>query len=285
MKWRALVLLLLLGPSADAQEPIVVGTGYELVSKILGETRRYNVYRPPGHAESEESYPVLYLLDGGVNEDFIHVAGIASLAAEFRKIRPFLVVGIEGIDRYHDLLPPTRVDADKERLPTAGGAADFRRFLVEELQPAVRERFRVTDESVLLGESVAGHFVVETLFEQPRAFTGYAAVSPSLWWNDRSLERGLGERLGALDLAGRSFFLTLADEGGEMEEAVGGVAAALEAAALPGFVWRYEPMPEESHGTILHPAALEAVRWLFATDAAKESLLRPWAAAAVRVDA
>ena len=260
-----LAALLLSAAGAAGQEPIVLGSTYELPSEILGETRRYNVFLPAGYAESGERYPVLYLLDGGVHEDFVHIAGIAALAADFRKIRPFVVVGIEGIDRYHDLLPPTRVDAEKERLPSAGGAAQFRRFLVEELKPEVADRFRVTSESVLLGESVAGHFVVETLALQPSAFGGYVAVSPSLWWNERALQRRLVQGLGTLDLRRRRLFLALADEGGEMEEAVAAIAAKLESAPPAELAWRYLPMPRESHGTILHPAALEAVRWLFAT--------------------
>ena len=109
-----------------AQEPVCIGTSYTIPSKVLDQTRRINVYLPPSYAEGDARYPVLFLLDGGVKEDFFHIAGIASLAADFRHIREFIVVGIEGIDRYHDLTFPSTVQSDKDRLPTSGGSEKFR---------------------------------------------------------------------------------------------------------------------------------------------------------------
>ncbi len=40
-------------------------------------------------------------------------------------------------------------------------------------------------------------------------------------------------------------------------------AAILTQSAPPGLRWHYEPMPEEKHSTIYHPAALKAFRRLF----------------------
>ncbi len=254
------------GQTSDG-EPIVIGRSYTLQSDVLEQVRRFNVYLPPGYEESEStSYPVLYLLDGGVAEDFVHIVGIAALAADFRRIRPFIVVGVEGIDRYHDLVHPTSVEEERERLPTAGGSEDFRQFLAKELRPAVTSRFRVSDETVLIGESAAGLFVVETLLRQPDLFGGYVAVSPMLWWDGGSLSKASAEMVGAIELRspGR-LFLTIADEGGDMREGVDRVVSALEDGAPRHLEWRFEPMEEESHGTIFHPAALAAVRWLFAT--------------------
>ena len=76
-------------PAPPPAAPIQIGTAYQLRSELLDETRRINVYLPPSYTEGDRAYPVLYLLDGGVREDFVHIAGIASLAAEFRKIREF----------------------------------------------------------------------------------------------------------------------------------------------------------------------------------------------------
>lgn len=253
------------GPE-PASEPVVVARSYTLVSEILGEVRRINVYLPPGRAAGSSRYPVLYLLDGGVEEDFLHIAGIASLAADFRGIRAFVVVGIEGIDRYHDLTHPTGIEAERQRLPTSGGAADFRAFLGEELLPFVESQFPVTGETVLMGESIAGLFVVETLLLEPELFQGYVAVSPSLWWDGGSLAAQSTALLQTPSFPrGRRLYLSLADEGGSMQESVDALVSALRSAAPEGLEWSFEPMPGESHGTIFHPAALAAVRRLFAT--------------------
>jgi predicted alpha/beta superfamily hydrolase len=69
---------------ADAQDkasPLVVGETFTIDSRILGETRRINVYMPPGYTESREArIPVLYMPDGGLAEDFLHVAGLVQIS-------------------------------------------------------------------------------------------------------------------------------------------------------------------------------------------------------------
>lgn len=250
----------------QSPQPIVIGQSYSLPSKILGQTRRINVYVPPGYDKNNQRYPVVYLLDGGVAEDFLHIVGIASLAADFRNMREFMVVGIEGIDRYHDLTHPTTVQAERKKLPTNGGSAAFRSFLADELQPFVQKTFRVTDESVLVGESVAGLFVVETLLHRPDLFEGYIAVSPSLWWDGHSLAKEAATRLKKRPFpANRRLYLTIADEGGEMRQAVEMVVDAVKAQSPKDFQLTFAPKEQETHGTIFHPAALEAFRKFFAT--------------------
>lgn len=250
--------------AAESPSPVQIATSYTLPSDTLRQTRRINVYLPPGYAEGNRRYPVLYLLDGGVQEDFIHIAGIASLAADFRRIREFIVVGIEGIDRYHDLTHPTTVAADQARLPTSGGSARFRSFLATELQPFIDQRFRVSGEKILIGESAAGLFVVETLLRRPELFTGYIAVSPMLWWDGQSLARQADQELRKPFPEGRRLYLTTADEGGEMRRGVDMLVTALQAHAPPDLDWTFVPMDHESHGTIFHPAALAAIRKLLA---------------------
>jgi predicted alpha/beta superfamily hydrolase len=252
------------GTQAQVPEPVTIASSYTLKSRVLGQTRRINVYLPPDYAQGTRRYPVLYLLDGGIREDFLHIAGIASLAADFRNIREFIVVGIEGIDRYHDLVYPSSVDSERQRLPTSGGSALFRSFLGTELEPFVMRQFRITDETVLMGESAAGMFVTETLLKQPELFSGYIAVSPMLWWDGQSLARSAAALLEKPFPPHRRLYLTVADEGGDMRQGVDLLVEALKAHAPQDLDWSFVPMEQESHGTTFHPAALAAVRKFFA---------------------
>lgn len=59
------------GPAAGTVEP--GASPLTMRSRALGETRHINIYTPPGYAESGERYPVLYMPDGGVEEDLPHV--------------------------------------------------------------------------------------------------------------------------------------------------------------------------------------------------------------------
>jgi predicted alpha/beta superfamily hydrolase len=253
--------------SADA-DPITIGQTFTLDSRVLGQTRRVNVYLPEGYAEGKQRYPVLYLLDGGVHEDFLHVMGIASLAVDWRGLREFILVGLENHDsksRYHDYIFPSRIADDIKRAPNNGGAATFRTFLEQEALPEIAKRYRVTDERVIIGESAAGMFVLETLLRQPSLFTGYIAISPMLWWNDQSLSKEAASLLAQRPFpSDRKLFLSIANEGGTMREGVDRVAAALKSSAPKDMIWIYQPMDDETHATTFHPVALAAIRAFFA---------------------
>lgn len=242
-------------------DPIVIGRSLTLESKILVQTRRINVHLPAGYDTSGKTYPVLYLMDGGEKEDFPHIAGLAQLGELSWTYREMIVVGIEGIDRRHDLTHPTRVAKEKTDYPTTGGSQAYRRFLAEELKPWVAARYRVSGEDAIIGESLAGLFVIETLLKQPTLFDAYIAASPSLWWSDQALARGAAADLALWPADGaRKLYLTIGDEGAAMQAGVDKVVAAIQAAKPAGLTLVYDPMHQEHHSTVYHPAALKAFR-------------------------
>jgi predicted alpha/beta superfamily hydrolase len=244
--------------------PLVIGETFTIDSRVLGETRRINVYLPPGYAESPTArVPVLYMPDGGMAEDFLHVAGLVQVSVGNGTMRPFLLVGIENTERRRDLTGPTSNAEDRKIAPRVGGSAAFRTFIRTELMPHVRDRYRTTSETAIVGESLAGLFVVETFLLEPTLFDTYLAFDPSLWWNDRALVRGAGERLRGRPAAKRTLYFANSGER-EIGELTRQLADVLSREAPPGLVWHHQPLPEEKHSTIYHPAALRAFRTVFA---------------------
>jgi predicted alpha/beta superfamily hydrolase len=177
-------------------------------------------------------------------------------------MRPFILVGIENTERRRDMTGPTTNDADRKIAPRIGGSATFRQFIKDELMPAVTARYRTTGETAVVGESLAGLFVMETFFVEPGLFDIYIAVDPSLWWNKGQLVESAGERLRAWPSLDRTLYFASSDEK-EMIELTGRLADTLRRLAPAALQWHYEAMPEETHGTIYHPAALRAFRMLF----------------------
>jgi len=110
-------------------------------------------------------------------------------------MRPFILVGIENTERRRDMTGPTENADDKKIAPRVGGSEAFRRFIGQELIPRVKARYRTTRESAIVGESLAGLFVVETFLLEPSLFDTYIAFDPSLWWNNRKLVDGAAKRL------------------------------------------------------------------------------------------
>lgn len=243
-----LLLLVLIACAAHA-EPLTIGETFTLRSAILGEERRINVYSPPA---ASGPLPVLYMPDGGLAEDFLHVAGLVQVLSGNGTMRPFLLVGIENTERRRDLTGPTEVADDRKIAPRVGGSAKFRAFLRDELMPEIARRHRITNERAIVGESLAGLFVVETLLVEPELFDIYIAFDPSLWWNG-------GKLLDAKPPAKKTLYLATSDEK-ELAAAAERLAAALRKTMRV----QYEPMPQERHSTIYHPAALRAFRAVLA---------------------
>jgi len=221
------------------------------------------VYTPPGYEEGNLLYPVLYMPDGGIEEDFPHITNTVDRLVREGAIAPVLVVGIENTVRRRDLNGPTTVPRDLELAPLAGGSNKFRAFIRTELIPEVESRFRVTKQRAIVGESAAGSFVVETFFLEPTLFARYIAMDPALYWNDRELVRRAEERLSGLEGLDLTLWLTTGTTP-EITPAVEALAGILETHAPATLRWTYDPRPDEEHRTIFRATkedAFRAVLW------------------------
>lgn len=241
-------------PSA---EPAPAHESFTLHSRVLGETRRMNVYLPPRYAaERDARYPVLYMPDGGLQEDFPHVAETVDTAIRAGEMRAMIVVGIENTQRRRDMTGPTEMESDRAIAPQVGGSATFRAFIAEELMPEVRRRYRSGGGDALVGESLAGLFVMETFFLQPDLFDTYVALSPSLWWNGKALARAAAERLKAWPTQGPRktlYFAAASDD--DIDAAGAALAQTFRANAPARLDWRFQPWSDLTHSTIYRGAS------------------------------
>lgn len=246
----------------SAPSPLAIGETLMIQSKTLSETRRINVYMPPQYTEKRDTrLPVLYMPDGGIAEDFLHVAGLVQVSTGNGTMRPFILVGIENTQRRRDLTGPTQNAEDRKIAPKVGGSAAFRRFMRSELMPVINNRYRTTGETAIIGESLAGLLIVETLFLEPDLFDTYIAFDPSIWWNDGELVNRAGERLQRGKLGERRLYL--ASSADDRAGLIRRFAEILRKNAPTNLKWEFQPMPNETHATIYHPAALHALRLLF----------------------
>lgn len=276
MQWASLFLVATVAAGrADravaADEGVPPHETFTVESAALQETRRINVYTPPGYdAAGAARYPVLYMPDGGVQEDFPHVATTIETAIRAGEMRPLILVGIENTERRRDMTGPTGVEEDRKIAPRVGGSAAFRRFIGDELMPEVRRRYRVSDETAIIGESLAGLFIVETFFLQPELFGTYIALSPSLWWNNEDLVRQAGERLKARPNLRKILYLSSADEE-DIASAAARLVEVLRAKAPAELRWQYKPRPDLRHDNIYRAASPQVLRELFAPVARKST--------------
>ncbi|MDN2713978.1 alpha/beta hydrolase-fold protein [Janthinobacterium sp. SUN120] len=249
--------------SSSATTPLVIGESFSIDSQALKEKRHINVYMARAwDTPPDAPLPVLYMPDGGVAEDFLHVAGLLQVSVANGTMRPFMLVGMQNTQRRRDLTGPTGNAEDRKIAPVVGGAAAYRTFIRDELMPEIKRRYRTTGETAIVGESLGGLFVVETYLLEPQLFDHYVAFDPSLWWNQGALPRQAAALLAKGTPGKHSLYLASSSEAGIAVE-VQRLADVLEKQAPRGLQWHVEKMPEETHGTIYHPAALKAFRSVF----------------------
>ena len=172
----------------------------------------------------------------------------------------------------------TKVVEDRANALMADGLKGVKRISLDEamasghvkeqdlVQPFVEGRFHASGEAALMGESLAGLFVVETFLKAPELFDHYVAVSPSLWWDGGRLAAQAGAHLRDHSNDPRTLILTLGDEGPQMQAPMDVLLGHLRDHALPGVDWSFTPRPDETHASIYHGAALDAFRQLFAAE-------------------
>ena len=261
-----LLLLVLLSGTLVAQEkgkPFVLGTTEEIWSSQLSEKRVLNVYLPDEYTKNtDKTYPVIYLLDGSADEDFIHICGIVQFLTMIEAMPPTIVVGIANIDRRRDFTFPTSIDSDKKAYPTTGGSAKFLSFLEKDLEPYVQKKYRVSS-STIIGQSLGGLLASEVLLRKPALFSTYIIVSPSLWWDNESL---LKKAPGLLKIPNKStsVYITVGNEEQKMVDDAKNFAAILQEQMSFPLTSYYTQLPEEDHLTILHNAVYKALVKLYA---------------------
>ena len=168
-------------------DPIPKHNSLTIASKFVHEDRIINIWTPPNYNQTVDSFPVLYMPDGGIKEDFPHVANTLAKLIKENKIPSYILVGIENTKRGRDLCGPTKIEYDLSYIPNAGGANDFRNFIKNELFIAINKKYRTSSRKAIIGESLAGLFVVETFLLDNNMFDAYIAIDPSLWFNENYL--------------------------------------------------------------------------------------------------
>ena len=241
--------------------PLVIGETLEIVSQAVGETRRINVYTPPVYTDSPNvRLPILYMPDGGIAEDFLHIAGLVQVSVGNGTMRPFILVGIENTQRRRDMTGPTTDPEDRKIAPQVGGSAAFRQFIKSELMPFINSRYRTTGETAIIGESLAGLFIAETFVLEPELFNTYIAIDPSLWWNKEALIT----RAENLKAPTRLTTLFVASSGHqEVSELSDRFVAAIRSQNPANLLTLSHTMSGTTHATIYHPAAMLAFHQVF----------------------
>ncbi len=176
---------------------------FEVPSRILARRVGVRTYAAR-HAHRAARLPVVYLHDGQNVFDGQSSAPSGQSWAFDVTLRelvrvgaaaPALVVAVDhaGAGRL-DEFTPTRDAAHA----IGGGAGRYARFLVEELKPFIDRHLPTepwTDSTVMIGSSMGGLVTLAAGLQYPGTFGALGVMSPSVWWDHRSILRGVRARV------------------------------------------------------------------------------------------
>ncbi len=266
------IITFLLMITSYAQE-ISIGTKHQLYSNVLHENRNVWIHLPNSYNDtlnSQEHYPVLYLLDGDWQFHSLVAIQEALSGGYYNYMPEMIIVGIVNTDRSRDLTPTNGkvIHNNKVIHETSGGADNFLSFLTEELRPYINNNFRTNGYNMLEGHSFGGLFTIYTLMTQPQLFNAYIANDPSLWWDNKYVYHLAEKNWDNLLLNNCTLYLSIAnDEGSDTDKFEHTITIKnfaekiLDKQNKLRYKWNF--FEEEDHGTISLPASYDAMKYIF----------------------
>lgn len=243
-------------------KPLTIGEIRTLKSEILKEERTLNIYLPQNF-DKTKSYPVIYLLDGSINEDFIHVAGLVQFFNLMYAMPETIVVGITNVDRKRDFTFHTDLKDLQKDYPTTGHSDKFISFFEKELKPYIESQFKTTN-TYLFGQSLGGLLAAEILLKKPELFNNYFIISPSLWWDDESLLKQANQLLAKIPDTRKFVYISVGKgEHPVMIKDAENLFDILKKSNKKNWTIEYKMMETDNHATILHRSLYEGLVKLF----------------------
>ncbi len=228
-------------------------TAIPIRSAVLNEPRSIWVHVPQSYTSTNQTYPVLYLLDG--DSHFKYTGQLADFLSSYdvNRIPELIVVGIVNIDRGKDLAlsnPPSMTQ----------GAAKFVEYIRQEVIPYIDSHYRTAPYRILMGHSLAGQFALFVKDKYPELFQSTILVSPAVFDPNDSLIYNFGSWLQTRQ-AGGKMYISL---GRENPRKVDMLVQQLKDHAGPSFRWSYRQYPTENHFSVPYVTMFDALKFIYA---------------------
>ncbi|MCL1673718.1 alpha/beta hydrolase [Elizabethkingia ursingii] len=263
--------------SQNNTKPLVFGNSEVFHSNILKEDRNINIYLPEEFNPTDATkYPVIYILDGGVEEDFFHIAGIVRYNTQpwVERFPRSIVVGIENTNRRRDFtyaVPDLnfleKEGFKKESFPQYGGSEKYISFLKNELQPYIEKKYKANNNRTIIGESLAGLMSTEILLKEPEMFNQYIIISPSMWWGGEKLLKEADSLLKSRLKTTKNVYIGAPNKEEDVRMYNEAEALYKILKSNKNITVSFDYMPDELHSTAIHQGVYNGFKKLYSKSA------------------
>lgn len=175
MKSALFLFLVILFPSLAFSQISTVFDNLSMKSEILNMDRKYAIYLPPDYETSERSYPVLYLLHGGGDDQTGWV--------QFGEIKHIADKAItDGSSTAMIVVMPDANTGKRGYTNDMNGEWRYEDFFFEEFMPFIEETYRIKQEKryrAIAGLSMGGGGTFYYALHRPELFSSACPLSAS----------------------------------------------------------------------------------------------------------
>ena len=239
--------------STATGEAITLDLGQKIMipSNILNETRELLIHVPKEYNQSDQQYPVIYILDG--NNHFQHGVTAVGILHTYQAIPDAIVVAIPN-------------NTGKRTRDVTTGRLDFVNFIEKEVITYVEQHYRTTGHRTLFGHSSMGALTLKIFAERIDMFDIYIAASPALNLSSSKLLSQIKSVLGHEAIESKSLYFTVTESADEVKGFTDG-SKMLEKFLIDNapehFKWRFNYIPGLNHMTTPYPTFFEGLKWAF----------------------
>lgn len=218
-----------------------IGKSITIDSKVLEGEVTYHVHLPYGYEEAEETYPVLYLMNGHLMTTFASAVAITEKLSG-KRIPDMIVIGISntGVAGNYWACPDDSGKVEK--------AENFTSFLEKELLPKIQKDYRTNGYKILMGQSNTGLYVTYNLLFHPDLFNNYIVSSPMFGWCSEFYLEQIKSFLQTKKTVNKKLYISYGDmDYTQVLNHINDYKEVLEQNELEGFEWKLEKFENAGH--------------------------------------
>ena len=193
MNWIYILILsffsiTLYSQSVDGKKELIT-----IQSDVYKKERKLAVFLPSYYEEfKDESFQVIYLLDGQWEPLFNYVANSVNYLRSIGEMGNTIVVGIYTEDRPKEFLPIPQDEEEKQKWESKksyGYSELLDKHLINEVFPLIQKKYNINQYKIGIGHSLGGTYIVNSFADGKNIFNSFIAISPNLEFDKYGIQK------------------------------------------------------------------------------------------------